>query len=216
MNCITCGKNFSRKDNLTKHVTSGKWGRKMLDRFRCVDFPYTYARKEDLQKHRARSHPIVYERSDLPEALLCSRCELPFRGELPLKKHELKCGVKVSRQRGSGGGVRESGDANGFTMVSNALGGNVHTYRHDFNGDRQDVLSELEAVMREGAEFVTSLADTVKYSYCLSAVFCKAVDPEIHNADDPAYFWSEQVIMNSLHFDMFFKLSFGYFLEIFR
>ena len=207
MDCYICEKTFSRKDKLTSHLKSGKCGGKMmLDGFKCMDCSCTYAQKRDLQKHRARSHPIIYERSDLPEALLCSRCELPFRGELQLKKHELKCGVKRIRQRGGGGGgVRESGAADGFVEVSNALDGNVHTYRHEFDEDRQDMLIELEAVMREGAGFVESIEDTIKYSYCLTAVFCKAVDPEIDNSDDPAYFWSEQVIINSLHLDMFFK-----------
>ena len=71
---------------------------------------------------------------------------------------------------------------------------NVITYRHDFNGEQRDMIVELESVMREGAEFVESLAGTVKYSYCLAAVFCKAVDPDVNTMDDPAHFWSEQVI----------------------
>ena len=88
--------------------------------------------------------------------------------------------------------MRERGVSDGFVEVSSALRGNVKTYRHDFDDERQDLLAQLEKVMRDGSKFVESLQNTVKYSYCVSAVFCKAVDPDIDNSEDPAFFWSEQ------------------------
>ena len=78
--------------------------------------------------------------------------------------------------------------------MSSALRDSVVIYRHDFDGERQDMMSELETILREGAEFVDSLTGRIKYSYNLTAVFCKAVDPDVNTADYPAHFRSEQVI----------------------
>ncbi len=79
-------------------------------------------------------------------------------------------------------------------MVSNAIGGNVATYRHYFNQDKQDLMGELHRVMREGSVFIGGLGKTVKYNYNVAAVFCKAVDLTKTTVDDPIHVWSEQVI----------------------
>ena len=90
--------------------------------------------------------------------------------------------------------MRENEATDGFSEVSSALRDSVVIYRQDFDGERQEMMGDLETILREGAEFVDSLTGRVKYSYNLAAVFCKALDPDVNTADDPANFWSEQVI----------------------
>ena len=198
MDCITCGKIFARKDNLKKHVASGKCYHvsKADNGFKCMDCPCTYAQNEKLQQHRAKQHPPGFARKELPgDTLQCAKCTIPFKSPHELAKHIVRCGrAKDVREKRDAPAVRENGADDGFTTISSALRGNVITYRHNFNGEQRDMIVELESAMREGAEFVESVAGSVKYNYCLAAIFCKAVDPDVNTMDDPAHFWSEQVI----------------------
>ena len=125
MDCYICGKTFSRKDALERHVTSGKCGGKKLNEFKCMDCPCAYTSKRRLQQHRAKQHPpgFTNARKELPGGTLqCAKCSLPFKSPHELAKHDVRCGrAKDVREKRDARTVRENGASDGFDTVSSAL-----------------------------------------------------------------------------------------------
>ena len=84
--CFTCGKEFSREDNLRRHHKDKhpevKWWS------RCFTCGKEFSREDNLRRHHKDKHPEVkWESPRSPKQYPCDLCSKIFRYEANFVKH---------------------------------------------------------------------------------------------------------------------------------